>query len=272
MILATRSAYLRLLAAAATIGAIAAGAVSFTIPRRYVSTAMMRLTPPAVAGEPAWQIEAEAAHRLPEMRGEVLSRQSLTEIIERPAIDLYRQERATQPLEDVMVDMRRDIHIELVPAPARAQGRIPLTLRVTFEYPDPVKAQAVVRHLSARLSQLKSGTAGSGLAEVLTPASLPEKPSQPDRLAIVAIGLGAGLAIGILFAFLYRRGLKWTLRVAGCAVAGSILAVAVTLVMPDAFADDQKSYQFVGLGALAGVACGAFLLRARPRGPASMRG
>ena len=45
MILATRSAYLRLLAATATIGAIAAGAVSFTIPRRYVSTAVMRLAP-----------------------------------------------------------------------------------------------------------------------------------------------------------------------------------------------------------------------------------
>src|ERR1035438_3233308 len=93
MMLATRVAYLKLLAATATIGAIAAGAFSFTIPRRYVSTAVMRLTPPAVAGEPAWQIEAEAAHRLPEMRGEVLSRQSLTEIIERPAIDLRSEER-----------------------------------------------------------------------------------------------------------------------------------------------------------------------------------
>ena len=266
MLLATRAAHLKLLAAAATIGAIAAGAFSFTIPRRYVSTAVMRLTPPASAGGPAWQIGAEAAHRVQEMRVEVLSRQSLTEMIERPAIGLYRPERVTQPLEDVMEDMRRDIHIELVPAPARAQGRIPPTFRVSFEYPDPVKAQAAVRHLTARLSELKSGTAGSGLAEVLTPASLPLKPSQPDRLAIVAIGLGAGLAIGILFAFLHRRGLKWTLCVAGCAVAGCVLAFAVSLLNPDAFADDQKTYQFVGLGAFAGVACGAFLLRARATG------
>ena len=266
MILATRSAHLKLLAAAATIGAIAAGAFSFTIPRRYVSTAVMRLAPLAVAGEPAWQIEAEAAHRLEERRVEVLSRQSLTEMIERPAIDLYRQERATQPLEDVIVDVRRDTHIELVSAPARAQGRTPLTFRVSFEYPDPVKARAVVRHLTARLSELKSGTAGGGLAEVLTPASLPEKPIQPERFVMVAIGLGVGLALGILFAFSHRRGLKWTLRVAGCAVAGSILAVAVSLVMPDAFADGQKSYQFVGLGAFAGVACGAFLLRVRGTG------
>ena len=263
MIPARRSAYVRLLAATATIGAIAAGALSFTIPQRYVSTAVMRLTPPASASEPAWQIEAEAVHRLRQMRLEVLGRRSLTEMIERPAIDLYRQERATHPLEDVIVDVRQDIHIEVVPAPVRGQGRIPLTFRVSFEYPDRVTAQAVVRHLTDRLSALTSGTAGGGLAEVLTPASLPEK---PIRFGIGAIGLGAGLAMGILFAFLYRRGLKWTLRVAGCAAAGSILAVAVSLVMPDAFADGQKSYQFVSLGAFAGVACGAFLLRVRGTG------
>src|ERR1035438_379855 len=198
MILATRVANLKLLAATATVVAIAAGAFSFTIPRRYVSTAVMRLTPLASASEPAWQIEAEAAHRLPEMRVEVLSRQSLTEIIERPAIDLYRQERATRPLEDVMEDMRRDIHIELVPASSRGQGRTPLSFRVSFEYPDPVKAQAVVRHLTDQLSQLKSGTAGSGLAEILAPASLPEKPIQPDRLLFVAIRLGAGPGLGFL--------------------------------------------------------------------------
>ena len=61
MMLATRSAHLKLLAAAVTIGAISAGALSFTIPRRFVSTAVMRLTPPTVAGEPAWQIEAEVS-------------------------------------------------------------------------------------------------------------------------------------------------------------------------------------------------------------------
>src|ERR1035441_7945574 len=72
--------------------------------------------------------------------------------------------------------------------------------------------------------------------------------------------------MGILFAFLHRRGLGWTLRVAGCAMAGCVLAFAVSLLMPDAFADGQKTYQFVGLGAFAGVACGAFLLRVRGMG------
>ena len=266
MLLSTRAAYVKLLACAATIGAIAAAAVSFTMPRRYISTAVMRLAPPTVTGAPDWQIQAEAAHRLQNMRAEVLSPRSLAGIIQRPAIDLYRQERATRPLEDVIDDMRGDVRIELVPARARGQGRTPPSFRLSFEYPDRVKAQAVVRQLTARLSELNSGTAAGELVGVLAPASLPEKPSRPDRLAIVAIGLGVGLAIGTLFAFLHRRGLKWTLRVAGCAVAGFVLAAAVSLLMPDAFADAQKSYQFVGLGACTGVACGAFLLRVRGKG------
>jgi uncharacterized protein involved in exopolysaccharide biosynthesis len=266
MLLATRSASVRLLAGAAAIGAIAAGAVSFTMPRRYISTAVMRLAPPTVAGEPAWQIEAEAAHRLREMRTEILSPRSLAGIIQRPAIDLYRQERATRPMEDVIEDMRRDVGIELVPAPAPGRGRTPPSFRLSFEYPDRVKAQAVVRQLTARLSEFNDAAAVDGLVEVLASASLPEKPSQPDRLAIVAIGLGVGLAIGILFAFLHRRGLKWTLRVTGCAVAGLVLATAISLLMPEAFADGQKSYQFVGLGAFAGVVCGIFLLRVRSVG------
>src|ERR1035438_9632959 len=92
----------------------------------------------------------------------------------------------------------RDVCIERLP---------PRDFRISFEYPDRLKAQAVVRELTARFN---------GPAEVLTPASLPEKPSQPDRLAIMGIGLGVGLVLGLLFVFLRRRGLKWTLRMAGC--------------------------------------------------------
>src|ERR1035437_7358640 len=238
MQMTTLAADLKLGTAAAIIGAVAAGAISFTMPRRYVSTAMMRIVPRTVG-------DAAAIHRLQEMQTEILSRASLTDIIQRPTMDLYRQERAIYPMEDVIQDMRnRNLHIERVTRAA---------FRMSFEYPDRVKAQAVVRELTAR---------SSGYAEVLTPASLPEKPSQPDRLAIMGIGLGAGLAMGILFAFLRRRPLKWTLRMAGCTVAGCVSAAAICLLMPDTFADDQKSYQFAALGAFTGLALGAFLLRA----------
>jgi capsular polysaccharide biosynthesis protein len=242
MQLTTLAADLKLGAAAAIIGAIAAGAISFTMPRRYVSTAMMRIAPRSIA-------KAEAVDRLQEMQGEILSRSSLTEIIQRPTMDLYRQERAIYPMEDVIEKMRnRDVHIERGTRAA---------FRMSFEYPDRVKAQAVVRELTAR---------SSGYAEILTPASLPEKPSQPDRLAIMGIGLGVGLGLGILLAFLRRRGVKWTLRMAGCTVAGCVSAAAICLLMPDTFADGQKSYQFAALGAFTGLALGAFLLRARGTG------
>src|ERR1039458_8211385 len=53
----TRAAYLKLGAAAAILGAIAATAISFTLPRRYVSTAVIRFTPQAVPDGTAWQID-----------------------------------------------------------------------------------------------------------------------------------------------------------------------------------------------------------------------
>jgi capsular polysaccharide biosynthesis protein len=237
--------YLKLGAAAAIVGAVAAGAISFTLPRRYVSTAVMRFTPQAVPAGTAWQIEYWANGRLGYHLQDILSRSSLTEMIQRIGLDLYRQDLRFM---DVTEDMRSDLRIERLP---------PRDFRISFEYPDRLKAQAVVRELTTRFN---------GPAEVLSPASLPEKPSRPDRLAIVAIGFCVGLASGILFAFLRRRGLKWTLRMAGCTAAGCALAAAVRLLMPDAFVDHQKTYQFLALGAFTGLVAGAFLLRARGTG------
>ena len=239
------AAYLKLGAAAAIVGAVAAGAISFTQPRRYVSTAVIRVSPQAVPAGTAWQIAVEMNNILSGNLQNILSRSSLTEMIQRIGLDLYREHL----WEDGTQNMRRDLRF--------ACGR-PRDFYISFEYPDRLKAQAVVREVSARFNY--------GPAEVLTPASLPEKPSRPDRLAIVAIGLGVGLASGILFAFLRRRGLKWTHRMAGCTVAGCALAAAVRSPMPDTFVDHQKFYQFLALGAFTGMVAGAFVLRARGTG------
>src|ERR1017187_6886711 len=243
----TAATFVKLGAAAAILGAVAAGAISFTLPRRYVSTAVMRFTPQAVPAGTAWQIEYMASRNLEQNLQNILSRSSLTEMIQRIGLDLYRED--LRPWEDVIQDMRnRDLRFE---------RRRPRDFRISFEYPDRLKAQAVVRELTARFI---------GSAEVLTPASLPEKPSRPDRLAITGIGLGVGLVLGLLFAFLRCRGLKWTLRMAGCTVAGCALAAAVRLLMPDTLVDHQKIYQFLALGAFTGLVAGAFLLRARGTG------
>ena len=150
------AAYLKLGAAAAIVGAVAAGAISFTLPRKYVSTAVIRLAPQAVPAGTAWQFELEMNNNLAQNRQNILSRSSLTEMIQRIGLDLYREHL----WEDGTQNMRRDLRF--------ACGR-PRDFYISFEYPDRLKAQAVVREVSARFNY--------GPAEVLTPASLPEKPS-----------------------------------------------------------------------------------------------
>jgi uncharacterized protein involved in exopolysaccharide biosynthesis len=66
--MSTLATYLKLGAATAIVGAIVGGAISFTLPRRYVSDAVMRFTPEAVPAEPAWQIGFAVARNLQEMR------------------------------------------------------------------------------------------------------------------------------------------------------------------------------------------------------------
>ena len=79
------AAYLKLGAAAAIFGAVAAGAISFTLPRRYVSTAVIRLAPQAVPAGTAWQFELEMNSNLNRNLVTILSSSSLTEMIQRIA-------------------------------------------------------------------------------------------------------------------------------------------------------------------------------------------
>jgi len=131
--LKTPAAYLKFGVAMAVIGAIAAGAASLAMPRRYVSTAVLRSAHPLDTG---------AALGLRLKQQQLVSRNSLSEMIQRPGLELYPEERRRYPLEDLLQAMRdRDLRIQGDPA----------GVRITFEYADPVKAQAVVRDLSTRL-------------------------------------------------------------------------------------------------------------------------
>jgi hypothetical protein len=67
----------------------------------------------------------------------MLSRASLSAIIERHG--LYPRERATQPMEDVIEGMRRDIRIEAAP-----DG--PDLVRISFRYENAALAQRTAPH------------------------------------------------------------------------------------------------------------------------------
>ena len=190
---------LKLVAAVALAGALVATVFAFRTPDRYVSTAVMRLIP-AGQGDNDRQ---RALDRLVELQQKVLSRESLGEIITQPAFDLYREDRKRMPLEDVVENMRnKALRIQLM----QTQGGSVPAFSISCEYPDNLKAQAVVRELVSRFSQQNvaiqraQGPSAEENLEVLDPASLPATASSPNRPMIVSGGTvrrrGAGIVGG----------------------------------------------------------------------------
>jgi len=145
------AAYLKLAGGLALVGAIAATAASFSLPRIYESAAEMRMEEPGHAVS-ADVLQGQVAHQLNEMEQEILSRTNLEGLITRPDLDLYKEERSRLTMEDVVRNMRHDIKILMAgysPEAPRANG----AFTVSFLYPNQQKAQAVVRALTAQFIQ-----------------------------------------------------------------------------------------------------------------------
>lgn len=121
-------------------GMLAGLGVSMLVARRYISTAELQFTYAPLAPSTARQNLHE---RLISMEQEVLSRTSLSGVIQDPRLDLYRRAREHQPLEDVIEQMRtRDIKIQNL---GSGRDYVPFTIR--FTYPDRIKARDTVQAL-----------------------------------------------------------------------------------------------------------------------------
>jgi LPS O-antigen subunit length determinant protein (WzzB/FepE family) len=257
---------------------VAAVVTAFLWPDTYVSLAVMRITPPQVPQSLAPSaINPQMNERLTQMETEILSRTSLSELIQRPLLNLYPKQRKRMPIDDVVEGMRNDIKIGLLDHGRPTPGRVATVFTIQYKYTDKYKAQAVVRELVRKFTEqnntvprnestlttsflndeynaakqkmdaldaeitrfktenqghlpqhyqpkvaaltarddfdskakrretsetsqnLEKRKTGENL-EVLDPASLPEKRSEPKRLAIVGMGAGAGLILGIVLA------------------------------------------------------------------------
>jgi hypothetical protein len=224
-----------LIAALAVAGMILAMAASFAAPQRYVSSAALR-----IGGQ------ADAT-RIEGIEAVLLSRWYMTKLITGP-LDLYGEERRRMPLEDVILQAQRDIQIRPVAAPSPNDAQ---TLGIFFTYPGKEKAQAAVREMAAQIVRqnslvnrvredtwrmawpLEPMPPGQEV-EILSMASLPQRPVSPSRFAFAACGLGAGLLLGLLTAMAIWRP-KSTLRVAGFAAAGGALALGLSLFLPETY-------------------------------------
>jgi hypothetical protein len=216
------------------------------MPDRYVSTALIRAHG-RVGGTPSG---TEAADRLRQLTLPILSRNSLSELIWRPSLDLYHPERSRRPMEEIVREMReRAIHIERAVVPGRTWIVPGATSRISFEYCDRDKAQAVVREFVTKFVESnitleretsRNSDAGSNddaiVIDILEPASLPEAPVFPTRIAFVASGLIGGALLGLTIALAQypsaSRYLKYTL-VAGA--AGATIALLVSFGIPNRY-------------------------------------
>lgn len=124
-------------------GLIAGLGVSFLVAPRYISTAELQFTYAQWTPSTARQNLHE---RLVKMEQEILSRTSLSEVIQDPRLDLYKHARESMPLEDVIEQMRtRDLRIQML---GSGTDYIPFTIR--FTYPDRTKARDTVQALATR--------------------------------------------------------------------------------------------------------------------------
>ena len=138
-------------------GLVISCVVAFLLPNTYVSKAVMRISPAQISEAlvPS-TVTQQMNERIAQMQQEILSRTSLSELIQRPALNLYRRERDAQPLEDVIEQMRsRDIRVSIVNL--AGQGNRPASaFQIEFAYPDRFKAQAVVQALITRFTESMS--------------------------------------------------------------------------------------------------------------------
>src|SRR6267154_4628059 len=68
----------------------------------YLSYATMRITPPIVSEKliPSVMNSTQLAEKLELMKTDILSRGTLSDIIQKPSLDLYKKEQKKLPMED----------------------------------------------------------------------------------------------------------------------------------------------------------------------------
>jgi hypothetical protein len=160
-----------------------------------------------------------------------VSRTSLAELIQQPGLDLYREERAKEPLEEIVMRMKRDIAIQ-----NRGAGPGSAEMKVSFRYTDPALAQ---RTNAALMDRLRREMVAQVPVKVIEAAGPAQSMLAGKRWQIVAAGTLGGLALGIAFSAVWsivRNRQRWNLRRIGAfAVAGTVAGLGIAIAIPAVF-------------------------------------
>ena len=140
------------------LGAIAATATAFLLPTKYESSAMMLVQSPSLPEDVIGDVSGAIDRRIEAIRQQIINRPRLVAMIE--ANSLYPDEREDKPLSEIIETMREAI--TLVPEQADLGSNNPedrtIAVRLAFEYPDAMQAQAVAQQLMEQVLELNSST------------------------------------------------------------------------------------------------------------------
>jgi hypothetical protein len=121
-------------------GLAAGWIVSFLVPARYTSEAVLHLVGATVSQDLLPHDPVDIENLMERDKPIVLSRNVLITIVNN--FDLYKNERRREPMEDIVEEFRKSIHIELSGANF---------IRVAFTYPDRLLANKVTSDLVGRV-------------------------------------------------------------------------------------------------------------------------
>jgi hypothetical protein len=205
------------IAACGLLGTCVAALVFFATPRRYASTSTIEI----LAADHATPNPAAVASL-------AFSDRNLASLIER--MGLYPNEHEGRPVEEVIHRFREDVSVTLSTpeGPVRTEqlwnGQETVRLRdqgalhLSFTYPDRHKAQEVTGRLvslvidealnvRAEVAAIK-GAANDGIhydTQFRVTSTPHEVPAGPGPMAVISLGLGAGLLAGVGIATLGHR-------------------------------------------------------------------
>jgi len=139
---------------------LAAVIAAYSLPTLYRSSATLLIEsqelPNNVVDAPA---NGEIAQRIAKIRERVLSRGDLIALIEQ--YDLYASERRSQPLSEIIDKMRKATNVASlegnVGTPSPGTDNL-IAVKMTFDYPDPVKAQEVLQSYVSSFLRMDSDT------------------------------------------------------------------------------------------------------------------